>query len=53
MADKQFVTQIADINENFTDIDAGFFAGIDNFIRALGKMIAAFAQPILKTFGVA
>ena len=43
----------ADINENFTDIDAGFFAGIDNFIRALGKMIAAFAQPILKVFGVA
>ena len=43
----------ADINENFNDIDAGLFAGIDNFIRALGKAIAAFAQPILKTFGVA
>lgn len=42
----------ADINENFKDIDAGFFAPIDNFLRALGKMISTFAQPILKAFGV-
>jgi len=42
----------ADINENFTDGDAALFAAIDNIVRALGKMIAAFAQPLLKALGV-
>lgn len=42
----------ADINESFTDIDAPLFAGIDSFIRALGKMISVIAQPILEALDV-
>ena len=43
----------ADINENFTDGDATFFAAIDNIVRALGKAISVIAQPLLKALGVA
>lgn len=42
----------ADINENFVDFDAPLFAMIDNLIRALGKVIAVIAQPLLKVIGV-
>ena len=43
----------ADYNENFKDTDTFIFAGIDEFLRALGKIVAVIAQPILKMFGIA
>ena len=42
----------ADYNEDFTDMDTFFFAGIDEFLRTLGKAISVFAAPMLKLFGV-
>ena len=42
----------ADLNENFKDGDASFFAAIDNIVRALGKAISVIAQPLLKALGV-
>ncbi len=42
----------ADYNEDFKDTDTSFFAGIDEFLRTLGKAIATFAEPMLKIFGV-
>ena len=43
----------ANINESFTDGDAAIFSAIDSVVRALGKMISAIAQPVLKVLGVA
>ncbi len=40
------------VNEDFKDYDAAIFAGIDSFIRALGKAIAVIADPILKALNV-
>lgn len=43
----------ANVPADFTDVDAPMLAFVDNIVRALGKMIAAFAQPILESLGVA
>ena len=43
----------ADFNENFRDTDTFFFAGIDEFLRTLGKAISVIAQPILSMMGIA
>ena len=43
----------ADINDNFTDVDASLLSFVDNIVRALGKMISMIAQPIIKALGVA
>ena len=43
----------ASINDSFTDGDAAIFSAIDGIVRALGKMISAIAQPVLKVLGVA
>lgn len=42
----------ADYNENFKDTDTFLFAGIDEFLRGLAKAVSAFAEPVLKLFGV-
>ena len=41
-----------DYNEDFTDTDTFFFAGIDEFLRTLAKAISVIAEPMLKLFGV-
>lgn len=42
----------ADYNADFKDKDTFFFAGIDEFLRTLGKAISVMAAPMLKLFGV-
>lgn len=43
----------ADYNDSFKDTDTAFFAGIDEFLRTLGKAISVMATPVLKMFGIA
>lgn len=43
----------ADYNDDFKDTDTFFFAGIDEFLRALGKAISVIATPVLKMLGIA
>ena len=42
----------ADINDNFTDVDAPMLSFVDGIVRALGKMISVIAQPILDALKV-